>query len=268
MLASLSIGRIQVPDEDQEAKPGSEYWFAEHHDCLVVDADHLVFFDDHWRYEDDGYWIDDGQILVDKWQPGHHVRAINYCVDEVNNTFRSMQLLVGEDNAVMEEWTPLRKHGADGGTCRRWRLVPKDYIRMVQYTWNRHTESVVQVVFLTHLGYTRVIGRGEGIKVNFEYHWFQPFVGMVSYERGDLTLGIGAYEDDCHNSVDESRLPFGMGTKKNTNLPSMNEVMGHHSVTSMTWDNDEHGTSSQEAKMLDIIEQQEKDEDDAVEGIL
>ena len=179
-----------------------------------------------------------------------------------------MQLLVGEDNATLEDWVPLRKHGADGGTCRRWRLVPKDYIRMVQYTWNRHTESVVQVVFQTHLGYTRVIGRGEGIKVNFEYHWFQPFVGMVSYERGDLTLGIGAYEDDCHNSVDESRLPFGMGTKKNTNLPSMNEVMGHHSVTSMTWDNDEHGTSSQEAKMLDIIEQQEKDEDDALEGIL
>ena len=125
----------------------------------------------------------------------------------------------------------------------------------------------MQVVFMTHLGYTRVIGRGEGIKVNFEYHYFQPFVGMVSYERGDLTLGIGAYEDDCHRSVDESRLPFGMASNKNTNLPSMNEVMGHHSVTSMTWDNDEHGTSSQEGKMLDIIEQQEKDEDDAVEGI-
>ena len=44
LLASLSIGRFQKPD--QEAKPGSEYKFAEHHDCLLVDADHLVLFDD------------------------------------------------------------------------------------------------------------------------------------------------------------------------------------------------------------------------------
>ena len=126
----------------------------------------------------------------------------------------------------------------------------------------------MQVVFQTYQGYTRVIGRGEGIKVNFEYNWLQPFVGIVSYERYDMTLGIGAYEDDCFKRVDESRLPFGMGTKQNTNLPSMNEVMGHHSVASITWNNDEHGTSSQEAKMLDIIEQQEKEEDDAVECIL
>ena len=51
-----------------------------------------------------------------------HVRAINYCVDEVNNTFRSMQILVGLDNHAIQTWIPLRKHGADGGVCRRWRL--------------------------------------------------------------------------------------------------------------------------------------------------
>ena len=102
----------------------------------------------------------------------------------------------------------------------------------------------MQVIFKTNQGYTLAIGRGEGIKVNFEYDWLQPFVGIVSYERYGMTLGIGAYEDDCHNSVDESRLPFGMGTKQNTNLPSMDEVMGHHSVASITWNNDEHGTSS------------------------
>ena len=87
---------------------------------------------------------------------------------------------------------------------------------------------------------------------------------MVSYERDDLTLGIGAYEDDCHMKVDNHRLPFGMG-EKNTNLPSMNEVHGHHSVTSMTWDNEEHGESAHEHKMLDLIEAQEKKEDESVQ---
>jgi len=59
------------------------------------------------------------------------VRAINYCVDDVNDTFRSMQLMVGNDGTEFAAWVPLRKHGADGGICRRWRLQPEDYIRVV-----------------------------------------------------------------------------------------------------------------------------------------
>ena len=75
----------------------------------------------------------------------------------------------------------------------------------------------MQVVFETKLGEERVFGRGRGKKVNFAYSAFQPFVGLISYEHNEETLGIGTYEDRCH--MMQKNLPF-----DDTKLPSMSEV--------------------------------------------
>ena len=64
------------------------------HECLLVDSDHMVMYDENWRYAG-GEWIDDGQILNKKWEPGMRVRAINYCLDK-RDRFRSLQLMVGD----------------------------------------------------------------------------------------------------------------------------------------------------------------------------
>lgn len=76
-----------------------------------------------------GGWVDDGETLREKWQPGMGVRRVNYCIGE-DDLFRRMQLVVGlEDDE--ENWIPLLAHGAAGGSCRGWKLQPDDYIRMV-----------------------------------------------------------------------------------------------------------------------------------------
>jgi len=72
-------------------------------------------------------------------------------------------------------------------------------------------------------------------------------------------MAIGAYEDDCHNTP--KRLPFGFET---FNIPSMEEVAGEQNVSSMTWVNNEHGTSTHEEKMLDQIVTLEESEDEVV----
>ena len=56
--------------------------------CLVVDADHMVMYDENWRYAG-GEWIDDGQILNEKWESGMGVRAINYCINK-RDRFKSL----------------------------------------------------------------------------------------------------------------------------------------------------------------------------------
>jgi len=62
-----------------------------------------------------------------------------------------------------------------------------------------------------------------GTKVNFDFNYFQPFVGFYSYEWEDTTMAFGVYEDDCHGTVSKSKLPFGFGT---LNVPSMSEIKG------------------------------------------
>lgn len=91
------------------------------HECLELDADHIVWYDESKNF-DDGGWIDDGEVLDLEWESGWGVRAINYCIDDYDDTFQSMQIMVGEQGTELDTWTPLRKHGADGGTCRRWIL--------------------------------------------------------------------------------------------------------------------------------------------------
>ena len=72
-------------------------------------------------------------------------------------------------------------------------------------------------------------------------------------------MAIGAYEDDCHNAP--KRLPFGFET---FNIPSMDEVNGEESINSMTWVNDDHGTSTHEFEMLDSVEKLQDEVDEIV----
>ena len=73
-------------------------------------------------------------------------------------------------------------------------------------------------------------------------------------------MAIGAYEDDCHNTP--KRLPFGF---EDFNIPSMKEVSGEKSVSSMTWVNLDDGESTHEAEMLDKIKIMEEQVDEIVD---
>ena len=131
--ALLLVALTKAQDADLlSAEPDleNEFAYGDFYECLVVDADHIVMYEDHYRYRDGG-WIDDGEILREKWETGMGIRALNYCVDEQNNTYKSMQLMVGNEGDELADWIPLRKHGAEGGHCRRWRVKSEDYIRNV-----------------------------------------------------------------------------------------------------------------------------------------
>ena len=73
-------------------------------------------------------------------------------------------------------------------------------------------------------------------------------------------MAIGAYEDDCH--LAPKRLPFGF---EDFNIPSLSEVSGEKSVSSMTWVNLDHGESTHEAELLDQIREIEEQEDAVVD---
>lgn len=73
-------------------------------------------------------------------------------------------------------------------------------------------------------------------------------------------MAIGAYEDDCHMAP--KRLPFGF---EDFNIPSLSEVSGEKSVSSMTWVNLDHGESTHEAELLDQIKEIEEREDAVVD---
>lgn len=73
-------------------------------------------------------------------------------------------------------------------------------------------------------------------------------------------MAIGAYEDDCHMAP--KRLPFGF---EDFNIPSLSEVSGEKSVSSMTWVNLDHGESTHEAELLDQIKEIEEKEDAVVD---
>ena len=75
-----------------------------------------------------------------------------------------------------------------------------------------------------------------------------------------MTVAIGAYEDDCHGAP--KRLPFGF---EDFNIPSLSEVSGEKSVSSMTWVNLDHGESTHEAELLDQIREIEEQEDAVVD---
>lgn len=141
---------------------------------------------------------------------------------------------MGHDDHIIE----LEKHGKAGSNpdCFRWDLDGNDYIRFIQYTWDKLSGDVVSVVFQTYTGKTRVIGKGKGSKVNYEYSTFQPFIGFFSYEVSGKIKAFGGIEDDCHNTP--TYLPFGM---EDMNSPSTDELNGTQSTASITWENEESG---------------------------
>ena len=49
-------------------------------------------------------------------------------------------------------------------------------------------------------------------------------------------------------------------------MPSMEEVEGDHSVASVTWVNERHGESAEEAVLLDKIKEFEEKNDDVVDS--
>lgn len=210
-----------------------------------------------------GEFIDDGKKLTEEgWAPGMHVREVNYCMETDSNgvsVFVSLQLIVGDEQGKK---LALYKHGGEGGSCRKWVLQEGDYIRRVQYTWNRMIYYVTEVAFQTHLGQTRVIGGVDGSKVNYDFSAFQPFVGFYSYEAEGRIYGFGTYEDDCHLAPSQAKLPFGFGT---SNVPSMGEITGSAGVGSTTWVNDVHGSAATELEALDQVIRQEIAEDAAIE---
>ena len=217
-------------------------------DCLKRDAGMVSGVSDWLR---SGEFIDDGMALAEEgWVPGMHVREVNYCMETDSNgvsVFVSLQLILGDDQG---KTLPLYKHGGEGGSCRKWVLQEGDYIRTVQYTWNRLVYYVTEVAFQTHLGQTRVIGGVDGSKVNYDFSAFQPFVGFYSYESEGRIYGFGIYEDDCHLAPAQAALPFGFGT---SNVPSMSEISGAGGVGSATWVNDLHGSSAGELEALDQV---------------
>ena len=85
-----------------------------------------------------------------------NVKEVDYCQDRYNSYFfKSVRLVVGDDNGYL---IPLRKHGGEGGECRKWVLKQDDYIREIQYTFNDKLFYVVEIAFKTNLGEIRTIG--------------------------------------------------------------------------------------------------------------
>jgi len=97
-----------MKERDAEARTVEE--------CLILDTDKVGAVHDLYDKRGGGY-IDDGDILIEKWSPGMGIVALNYCED--GDDYVSMQLVVGDGK---NEEIPLRKHGGAGGKCRRWRL--------------------------------------------------------------------------------------------------------------------------------------------------
>ena len=89
--------------------------------------------------------------------------------------------------------------------------------------------------------------------MTYEFSMFKPLLGLYTYERNDLTLGIGFYEDDCLNRA--SNLPFGIG---NFNEPSYEEISGQSAQAGKIWVNDEDGTSTYEINLFDSVRDNEE----------
>ena len=114
-----------------------------------------------------------------------------------------MQLTVGNE----EEQYPLQKHGGEHESqhCRKWLLQADDYIRHVIFSWSDFTNQFTQIVFQTNEGKSRVVGWEEpnSRRTIFEYDETNPLMGFFSYENGNETWAIGAYEDRCILPIEE-----------------------------------------------------------------
>ena len=84
--------------------------------CLLRDANMVSGQAIIWDRFGGGV-VDDGEVLLEKWSPGMNVKEVDYCQDRYR--FKSVRLVVGDDNGNR---IPLRKHGGEGGECRKWVL--------------------------------------------------------------------------------------------------------------------------------------------------
>ena len=95
--------------------------------CIVLVSEEIAGIE---GYAVQATHVKDGDVLYERWQEGDGVRAINYCIDENLDRIRSLQVVAGKGSDP-NDWYRLKKHGHSGGTCRRWTLLPDDYIRRV-----------------------------------------------------------------------------------------------------------------------------------------
>ena len=125
-VLSTESSRRTLEEEDVDRQRTIE-------DCLLKDSEHVSSGTiDALDDIEIGNWIDDAEVLLEEWSPGMGVRAVNYCTNDEDGSFLSMQLMVGDSKEEdIGEWSGLRKHGAAGGSCYRWQLNPEDYIRRV-----------------------------------------------------------------------------------------------------------------------------------------
>lgn len=98
-----------------------------------------------------GDYVDDGLNLLESWQVGMNVKAINYCLDPLDLAFVSMQVVLGSSKEGVED-LELNKHGADGGWCHQWLLNPDDFIERIEYTFSEANGQMQRLRFWTVLG--------------------------------------------------------------------------------------------------------------------
>lgn len=108
------------------------------------------------------------------------VKHIDYCEGDEDGMFYSMQLTVGDPENPNDE-RKMYKHGGEGGQCHRWHIKSGDYIERIEYTNDINTNSMNRLRIWTHDGDMRVLGRGHGERVIYNYDKYEQFIGFLSF---------------------------------------------------------------------------------------
>ena len=200
LLAEAQNNLVIIMDEIDEVPPPASF---EPTDCIWLDTfgvSGLMLFPPSV-----GGWVSDGEILLQDWEHGMDMRALNYCINRTTGHFISMQVILGHDDIEGDEELHLQKHGGEGGECHRWVLNDHDFITKVKYTYDWWDGFVTKVEFTTNQQQYRSIGKGDGPFVRYHYNNEKQFVGFLSYEIDDETFAFGAYDSVCnHLGKDDS----------------------------------------------------------------
>ena len=115
------------------------------------------------------------------------LRAITYCVDEVQGTFVSLQAMIGHKDTDPENLIKLQKHGGSGGECHRWDLAADDRIVHMEVSFNWFTSELQRFRFFTANGEERALGEMRSVfaAANYAYDHYKQFVGFITYEKDD-----------------------------------------------------------------------------------
>ena len=95
---------------------------------------------------------------MEKWEHGMDMRALNYCVDELNGTYVSMQVLIGQKDTNSENLIKLRKHGGSEGVCHRWDIAADDWVSHIEYSFDFFSGNAQRIRLFTNKGEQRIIG--------------------------------------------------------------------------------------------------------------